>query len=76
MGARRAFLIREAATQALAKISEDPRSSHWQVITVVLRQIMLDTGGELVVDGGRWEIKKKSLGAGVYQIFLTPLDTD
>lgn len=40
------------------------------VTTKQLREIMLATGGNIVACGYVWDIKRKSLGAGVYNISL------
>lgn len=45
----------------------------WVIVTTaVLKAIMLSTGGETVRSGLFFDIQKKSLGAGVYRIWLTP----
>jgi hypothetical protein len=38
----------------------------------VLREIMLQTGGQLMANGQLYDIHKRSLGAGVYRLSLRP----
>ena len=45
----------------------NPRSTH-RVVTKVLKRILID--GPYMLNGVLWDIKTKSLGAGVYEISL------
>lgn len=37
-----------------------------------LREIMMQTGGQLMAAGHLWDIRSKSLGGGVYRLSLHP----
>ena len=47
-----------------------PRYGHGTATTREVRQIMLDTGGEMMACGHLYDIVAKSLGAGVHRISL------
>lgn len=40
--------------------------------TAVTRRLLIDTGGQTLANGKLYEIKAKSLGAGVYRLSLAP----
>lgn len=37
----------------------------------VVREMMLQTGGQMMARGDLWDIKSKSIGGGVYQMTLS-----
>lgn len=51
-----------------------PTYGHGTVERKELKEIMLQTGGEMMACGELWEIKSKHLGAGVYKLSLKKKD--
>lgn len=45
-----------------------PDAARMTVTTKHLRELLLATDSQAVIKGKIWEIKSKSLGAGIYQI--------
>ena len=67
MNARRAFLIYEEATKLKNSLAS-LRGNRVRAVTVVAQRILLD--GAYFYDGHYCNPKAKSLGAGVYEIWL------
>lgn len=63
---------REARAEAnrIADCLASMPGSHTATTTRVVRELMLSTGGQLMVNGYLYEIKAKSLGAGVHRVSL------
>jgi len=45
-----------------------PHLAEQTVTTKELKDIMLETGGEIMACGRLWKLKKENLGAGVYKL--------
>ena len=62
--------IEERTKEVLDAFARSPTAFSTTVQTVVLRHILLKTEGKVLAEGCFWNIKTKSLGAGVYRIYL------
>ncbi len=58
------------ASRTVNFIASMPGLGHSTVTEEVLRQILLDTGGQVMAQGGLWDIHSQHLGAGVFSIKL------
>lgn len=47
-----------------------PKYGHTTMLIDDLRQVLLETGGNVMACGYLWDIKSKHLGAGVYKVSL------
>lgn len=62
--------LKEAATRKLEYLASTPRHGLTSATREVVRRVMLDTDGVMMAHGKLWDIKAKSLGAGIYQLSL------
>ena len=73
MGARTEYLVKQEADRIVQFLASNPYGNS-TAVTKVVRRILIDTGSYLLARGRRYEIKAKSLGAGVYRVTLEPTD--
>jgi len=69
-GAARAASIRAEASRIVSFIATMPGVAHAPAVTAVVRRIMLDTGGDMMVNGELWEVRTRPLGGGVSRVTL------
>ena len=77
-GAMREDKTTREAQQALNWLAGMPGLGHTTVTAKVLKKMLLDTGGQLLLAGRLYDITSKHQGAGVYRVCtrLTNLDSD
>lgn len=63
---------RAKADSILNFLASSPRYGHTTAKRSVVASVMLTTGGQLMACGELWNIKAKSLGAGIYKLSLEP----
>lgn len=60
----------------LNHLASMPEVAHATVGRKDLRQILQETGGQLMARGTLWEIRSKYIGAGVYRVSTRPWKTE
>jgi hypothetical protein len=65
----------DKAQEAANFLASMPRG-HTTLSRVEAQKLMIDTGGQILCQGHLYEIKLKSLGAGVYRASLKETDDD
>jgi hypothetical protein len=64
--------MRDRISMLMNHLASMPAFAHGPATTKEVRQIMLDTGGQMMAQGQLWEIKAKRLGGGVHRVSLSP----
>ena len=64
--AKRKFILKEKE-RIITSFAHNPNTKH-RAITKVVKRILID--GPYLLNGRMWEVKAKSLGAGVYELSL------
>lgn len=58
------------ASRILSHLASMPQYGNASATYAQVREIMLQTGGEMMAAGDMYEIKSKALGGGVYRLTL------
>jgi hypothetical protein len=63
-------LLRKQVCNVIKRLTDDPDNAEVTIETKCLKALLLKTGGRIVIADKWYEIQKKSLGVGIYRIWL------